>query len=507
MKRTSQRTTKKPLRGRTRPETDRPLERDDDAPALVVHEEAADSAPDGAEKGVAEGAPADDTLSLYLHQMGAIPLLNRGEELELSQRLQRVRHRYRRAALASWDAVGRVVETFAGVEAGELALDRIVDVFPSAGLTVEAIRARLPGHLRQLRRRLSESRSLFPQLLKARSRAERQRLRGTLRGKLRRAVNLAEELSPRIELLDAWGEEMQGAAARMRRQAQRGGTDGATHSRSGESLQDLMAHWQATPEELGGLARVAQRRRAAYLRARDQLVEANLRLVVSLAKRYRGRGLGFADLIQEGNSGLMRAVDKFDYGLGFKFGTYATWWIRQGITRALADQGRTVRIPCHQVSLLGAIERVRGELTVRLGREPDHDDVAAVLGVPAEDVRVLRTAGRPPVSLDEPVSGDSGEDALQGLLGDPSSVNPGENVDRNLLKERVAEVLRCLSPRDREVLELRYGLRDGLPRTLDEVAQVFGVTRERVRQLESRAIIKLRQPDRCVRLAEFAGVA
>jgi RNA polymerase primary sigma factor len=203
----------------------------------------------------------------------------------------------------------------------------------------------------------------------------------------------------------------------------------------------------------------------------------------------------------------MRAVDKFDHGLGFKFGTYATWWIRQGITRALADHGRTVRIPSHQVSLLGAIERVRGELTARYGREPTLEETAAALGVAVEDVRVLRAAGRQPVSLDEPVGDGHEEDPLQKLLGDTASVNPGDDVDRHLLKERVDEVLRSLAQRDREVLELRYGLRDGRTRTLDEVAAVFGVTRERVRQLEARALLKLRQPGRSERLAAFAEVA
>jgi RNA polymerase primary sigma factor len=203
----------------------------------------------------------------------------------------------------------------------------------------------------------------------------------------------------------------------------------------------------------------------------------------------------------------MRAVDKFDPGLGFKFGTYATWWIRQGITRAVADHGRTVRIPSHQVSVLGAIERVRGELTVRSGREPALEEIAAVLRMSPDEVRILRAAGRHPVSLDEAVGDGHEEDPLQKLLGDAASVNPADDVDRHLLKERVTDVLRCLPPRDREVLELRYGLTDGRSRTLDEVAAVFCVTRERVRQLEARALVKLRQPGRSERLAAFAEVA
>jgi len=233
------------------------------------------------------------------------------------------------------------------------------------------------------------------------------------------------------------------------------------------------------------------------------LAEANLRLVVSIAKRYRNRGLPFADLIQEGNRGLMRAVDKYEHRLGFKFGTYATWWIRQGITRALADNARTVRVPCHQVGMLAAIERVRGELTVVSGREPSVEEISKVLGVKPDDTRSLRVVGRHPISLHEPVGGE-GERALEEFLSDHGAVSPGAQADQRLLRERIGEVLRSLAPREREVIELRFGLRDGHPRTLDEVAKVYGITRERIRQIEARGLLKLRQPLRSQKLAEFA---
>jgi len=259
------------------------------------------------------------------------------------------------------------------------------------------------------------------------------------------------------------------------------------------------------PEELQRLLEVLRARRAAYQKVRRELAEANLRLVVSIAKRYRNRGLAFSDLIQEGNRGLMRAVDKYEHRLGFKFGTYATWWIRQGITRALADHARTVRVPCHQVGTLAAIERVRGELSVAIGREPTVEEIAAVLGVSAEETRSLRLVGRHPVSLHEPLGWD-GERALEDFLGDPSTSNPGQTVDHHLLRERIGEVLRSLAPREREVIELRFGLKDGHPRTLDEVAKVYGITRERIRQIEARGLLKLRQPLRSQRLAGFADV-
>jgi RNA polymerase primary sigma factor len=385
--------------------------------------------------------------------MGRIPLLSRDEELALARRVENSRRRYRRAALWNWAVIGRLVEVLERIRAGELNLDRHVDVIASAGLTVSCLRARLPGHLDRLRALLS-------------TRSERSSR------PLRQAVTLAEELSPRTDLLEGW-------AAELRRQ-----------SAGGSEL----------PQALG-------RRRGLYQRARRELAEANLRLVVSIAKRFRGRGLSFGDLIQEGNSGLMRAVDKYDHRLGFKFGTYATWWIRQGITRALADHGRTVRVPCHQVSMLAAIERVRGELSVKTGREPTAAEVGAVVGITGEEVQLLRTVGRAPLSLDEPIAEGAGECSLHDFLSRPDSASPDETADAHLLHERIGEVLRCLPTRDREVIELRYGLRDGRPRTLDEVARTYGITRERVRQIEIRGLLKLREPDRSARLAEFADVA
>jgi RNA polymerase primary sigma factor len=246
-----------------------------------------------------------------------------------------------------------------------------------------------------------------------------------------------------------------------------------------------------------------EQRREAYQHVRRQLAQANLRLVVSIAKRYRGRGLPFADLIQEGNGGLLRAVDKYDYRLGFKFGTYATWWIRQGVTRALADHARMVRVPCHHTETMALIERMREELTVARGREPNDEEVADALAIEPDQLRTLRVAGRTPVSLDE-VRGSEEDQTWSNILSDPHMESPGEAVDQTLLKERLDEVLRCLDARDRQVLELRYGLKDGHSRTLDEVAEIVGVTRERIRQIESRAMLRLRQPERRQRLAAFA---
>ena len=199
----------------------------------------------------------------------------------------------------------------------------------------------------------------------------------------------------------------------------------------------------------------------------------------------------------------MRAVDKYEWQKEFKFGTYATWWIRQGITRALHDHARTVRVPCHQISMLAKIERKRSEITAATGRDPSNEELALALGAKEEDTRSLRVVGRHPVSLHEPVGGD-GERALEDFLRDHQVENPGQHVDQRLLKERVIEVLKSLAPREREVLELRFGLKDGTAKTLDEVARIYGITRERIRQIEARGLLKLRQPTRSQRLEEFA---
>jgi RNA polymerase primary sigma factor len=451
----------------------------------------------------------DDALGLYLRQMGAIPLLSREQELALAERLEYRRRRYRRAALCNWRTLAAVVNTFEKVRAGQLALDPTIDVVTTLGLSRENILARMPYNLRTLRHLIEDAEGDVRTLLRAGSASARQRLRRDLWRRLKKAITLAEELSPRIDLLDHWTDELRVLSRQMQELSRhldhgdRSAADRERRSRSVKQLRDLMLEARSSSEDLAALVRVQERRRTAYQKARRELAEGNLRLVVSIAKRYRSRGLPFSDLIQEGNRGLMRAVDKYEHRLGFKFGTYATWWIRQGITRALADHARTIRVPCHQVGTLAAVERVRGELSIEHGREPTVEEIAAVLGVTAEETQSLRVVSRHPVSLHEPLGGD-GERALEDFLDDPDATNPGQAVDQHLLRERIAEVLRSLTPREREVIEMRFGLKDGHPRTLEEVARTYGITRERIRQIEARGLLKLRQPLRSQRLAEFA---
>jgi RNA polymerase primary sigma factor len=450
----------------------------------------------------------DDALGLYLRQMGAIPLLNRTQELELAQRLERTRRRFRRAVLFSWITLRKVLQVFYGIREGHLALDPSIDVVTSLGLTREQILSRIPHNLKTLQRIHHRAGEEFRVLLRTRTESGRVRLRKGLYRLLRKAITLVEELSPRTELLELFVRDLGASVERMDdfdRQIGRCGrsaSDREKQTRLSKELRNLTLESLTTREELARLLNVIQDRLTAYRKTRRELAEGNLRLVVAIAKRYRGRGLAFADLIQEGNRGLMRAVDKFEHRLGFKFGTYATWWIRQGITRALADHARTVRVPCHQVSTLAAMERVRGELVALKGREPTEEEIAASLGVTPEETRSLRAVARQPISLHEPLGTDA-ERALGDFLDDPGAHSPGQTVDHHLLRERIAEVLRSLTPREREVIELRFGLKDGQPRTLDEVAKCYGITRERIRQIEARGLLKLRQPGRSQRLAGF----
>jgi len=470
-------------------------ERDDEAPAQA--------APDAEEQ-----TSADDALGLYLRQMGAIPLLNRKQELALAQKLEHARDRYRRAVLMNWYNLERVTTTFEGIQAEELALDQRIDVVTTRKLSRAQILKRIPFHVRTLRQLVEATREDFQESMRG-GRDARERLRRKLWRRLQKAIVLAEELSPRIEMLDEWAVDLINLSrqiddlVRQTEMPARSAADRDHRTKMHKQLRDLLLKVRMAPEDLARLARVLETRRTAYMQARRELAEGNLRLVVSIAKRYRNKGLPFSDLIQEGNRGLMRAVDKYEWRLEFKFGTYATWWIRQGITRALADHARTVRVPCHQVGRLADIERVRGELAVASGREPTVEEISAALGVDPEETRSLRVVSRHPVSLHEPLGGD-GERALEDFLDDPDAENPGQLVDQHLLRERIAEVLRSLTPREREVIELRFGLKDGQPKTLEEVARAYGITRERIRQIEARGLLKLRQPLRSARLAEFA---
>ena len=254
-----------------------------------------------------------------------------------------------------------------------------------------------------------------------------------------------------------------------------------------------------TPEEEIDLAiRIADNDQEA----KDRLTKANLRLVVSIAKRYVGRGMMFLDLIQEGNLGLIKAVDKFDYTKGFKFSTYATWWIRQAITRAIADQGRTIRIPVHMVETINKVKKTSNMLLHRDGKDPTPEDIAAELGMPIDKVRDILRISQEPVSLETPI-GEEEDSHLGDFIPDEDALSPADAAAMTFLKTKVNEVLSTLTPREAEVLRLRFGLKDGTPQTLEEVGKAFNVTRERIRQIEAKALRKLRHPSRSKKLRDF----
>jgi RNA polymerase primary sigma factor len=456
-----------------------------------------------------DGKRIDDPVRMYLTQMGEIPLLTRQQEIALAKKIEVTRKRFRRKVLECDYALVSVVDTLKRVHTNELPFDRTIKVSLTENLEKDKILQRMPHNLKTLERLLEQNVEDFTSSLDERlSEDEQKGFRRQLKLRRRKAVTLVEELSIRTQRVQPLMKKLEQISVRMTELEthikELDGERAAREDRANleKELRDLM---MMTLEDAGGLARrmeSVRERFGEYEQSKRDLSGGNLRLVVSIAKKYRNRGLSFLDLIQEGNTGLMRAVDKYEYRRGYKFSTYATWWIRQAITRAIADQARTIRIPVHMIETMSKLRNVSKKLLQQLGREPTIEETAKEAGITIEETRRVMKISKHPISLDRPV-GESEDSYFGDFIEDDGVESPVNAATHEMLKDKIDNVLKTLTYREREIIKLRYGLGDGYTYTLEEVGRIFKVTRERVRQIEAKAVRKLQHPVRSRHLEGF----
>ncbi len=454
----------------------------------------------------------EDPVRIYLMQMGEIPLLTRKEEIAAARQIEWTRQRFRVTMLATDYMLHGAVELLEKIRQGQLRLDRTIEV------SVTNLRAKrhlcklLEPNLYTLRELLRRNVEDFLKAMrKSLPRAERLRAWRRLRYRRVKAVRLVEELGLRTQRLQPLLDRFREIAARMEmlfHRLQELHQSQAPPERIQPVRQELRYLMKITLESPSTLRRRMQKisqLQAQYDAAKRRLSAGNLRLVVSIAKKYRNRGLSFLDLIQEGNTGLMRAVDKFQYRRGFKFSTYATWWIRQAITRAIAEQSRTIRVPVHMIETLGKVRAASRRFFQRQGKEPSLEEMALEAGLTLQEIESILQINREPLSLDQPIT-DHEESFFGEFLEDYREADPLYEMQQDMLKHRINEALAGLTYREREILRLRYGLSDGYAYTLEEVGKIFSVTRERVRQIEAKAVRKLQHPVRARLLSSFVDL-